>query len=95
MGTNWTPDARARDLTDYGISYLTLAVDWAGSAFKRLITAHVRGDDVIALDAARKLAKFRDMTVARASAMGFPRPDRSDASSNGGNPSLLLPQPAR
>ncbi len=30
-GTTWTPDARARDLTDYGISYLTLAVDWASA----------------------------------------------------------------
>ena len=42
-GTNWTPDVRARDLTDYGISYLTLAVDWAGSAFKRLIGAYACG----------------------------------------------------
>jgi hypothetical protein len=85
-GTSWTPDVRARDLTDYGISYLTLAVDWAGSAFKRLIAAHVRGDDVIALGVALKLAKFRDQVAARADAMGFPRPDRSDAIANGAIP---------
>ena len=67
------PEPRARDLTDYGISYLTLAVDWAGSAFGRLIGAHMRGDDVIALDAARRLARFRDLASARADAMGFPQ----------------------
>jgi hypothetical protein len=75
-GTSWTPAGRVRDLTDYHISYTTLAVDWASSAFGWLVTAHMSGEDVIALDTARKLAKFRDLTVARADAMGFPRPDR-------------------
>ena len=70
-GTTWTPGPRARDLTDYKISYLTLAVDWAGTAFGKLIGAHARGDDVIALDAARRLARFRDLASARADAMGF------------------------
>jgi hypothetical protein len=80
-GTTWTPGTRARDLTDYQISYLSLAVDWAGSAFGRLIGAHIRGDDVIALDTARRLARFRDLASARADAMGFLRgdgPNRGD-----------------
>ena len=32
-----------------------------------------RGDDVIALDAARRLARFRDLASAKADAMGFPQ----------------------
>ena len=71
-GTTWTPKPRTRDLTNYGMSYLTLAGDWAGSAFERLIGAHVRGDDAIALDLARRLAKFRDLASAKAEALGFP-----------------------
>jgi hypothetical protein len=72
-GTTWSPGPRTHDLTDYGISYLSLARDWAGSAFQTLIGAHMRGDDVIALDAARRLARFRDLATAKADAMGFPR----------------------
>jgi len=74
-GTPWTPAPRSRDLTNYGITYLSLAHGWAGSVFTRLIGAHARGDDVIALDAARKLAKFRDLVSARADALGIPRDD--------------------
>ncbi len=81
--TTWTPEPRARDLTDYQISYLTLAIDWAASAFGRLVGAHMRGDDVIALDAARKLARFRDLASARADAMGFPQPDGQNRMGNG------------
>ena len=72
-GTAWTPEPRARDLTDYGISYMTLAIDWAGAAFRQMIEAHRRGDDVIALNTARRLARFRDLATAKADAMGFPR----------------------
>ncbi len=70
-GSTWTPAPRGRDLTDYHISYMSLASNWAASAFGRLIGAHTRGDDVIALDLARKLAKFRDLATAKAEAMGF------------------------
>ena len=77
-GTTWTPEPRARDLTDYGISYLTLAINWASSAFERLIRAHMRGEDVIALDAARRLARFRDLASAKADAMGFPASNRQN-----------------
>jgi hypothetical protein len=88
-GTTWMPEARARDLTDYGISYLTLAGDWAASAFGRLIAAHMRGEDVIALDAARKLAKFRDLATAKADEMGFPRQERQ--SRRGAEPAPRFP----
>jgi hypothetical protein len=82
-GTIWTPGPRARDLTAYGISYLTLANNWAASAFGRLVGAHMKGDDVIALDTARKLARFRDLAVARADAMGFPQVDQENRTGNG------------
>ena len=76
-GTTWTPAPRARDLTDYGISYLSLARDWAVSSFHRLVAAHARGDDGVALDLARKLARFRDLVTARGDALGFARPGRN------------------
>ena len=85
-GTTWTPELRGRDLTDYGISYLTLATDWAGSAFLRLIGAHVRGEDVIALDTAHKLARFRDLASAKADEMGFAPGDRRHWRGNGPAP---------
>jgi hypothetical protein len=73
-GTSWIPEPRARDLTDYQISYVTLATGWAATAYKRLVDAHERGEDAIALDTARKLARFRDLATAKADAMGFPLP---------------------
>ena len=72
-GTTWTPDAHGPDLTDYHISYLTLATDWAAAVFVRLVSAHMRGDDVIALDAARRLASFAKAVDTTAEAMGFQR----------------------
>lgn len=72
-GTTWTPEVRGRDLTDYHISYLTLATDWAVPVFVRLVSAHMRGDDAIALDAARRLSAFAKAAEAKAEAMGFPR----------------------
>ena len=88
--TTWTPEPRARDLTDYGISYLTLALNWASSAFERLISAHMNGDDVIALDTARRLAKFRDLASASADAMGFPPSDRQDRGGTGPAPRFFF-----
>ena len=84
--TPWTPGPRGRDLTDYGISYLSLAYNWAGFAFSRLIEAHVRGDEVIALDAARRLSRFRDLAAARADAMGFARPEQQRSNEAGVRP---------
>ena len=85
-GTTWTPAPRVRDLTDYRISYLSLAGDWAASAFQRLIAAHIRGDDVVALDAARRLSKFRAAVDAKADAMGFPLPERQSFEGDGRPP---------
>jgi hypothetical protein len=72
-GTSWTPEVRVRDFTDYHISYLSLAEAWAASVFGRLVTAHRRGDDVIALDAARRLSAFAKAVDIKADAMGFRR----------------------
>ena len=72
-GTNWTPEVRGRDLTDYHINYLTLATEWAAAVFIRLIDAHMRGDDAIALDAARRLSAFVKAVETKAAAMGFQR----------------------
>ena len=70
-------------MTNYGMSYLTLAVDWAGSGFGRLINAHRRGDDVIALDLARRLVKFRDRAEMKAKALGFPLAARMNRGGTG------------
>jgi hypothetical protein len=75
-GTLWTSKVPSGDLTDYHITFLTLANEWAGVVFDRLISAHVRGDDVVALAAARRLAAFQKAVDARAAAMGFERPER-------------------
>ncbi len=75
-GTTWTPEIRGRDLTDYHISYLTLARDWAATMFVRLLDAHMRADDAIALDAARRLSAFAPAAEARAMEMGFERAPR-------------------
>jgi hypothetical protein len=71
--TTWTPEVRGRDLTDYGLNYLTMARDWTSIVFLRLIDAHRRGDDAIALDAARRLSAFARSAEARAEALGFAR----------------------
>jgi hypothetical protein len=84
--TAWKPEPRNRDLTNYGISYLTLASNWAGAAFGRLIDAHIRGEDVIALDAARRLVRFRDLATAAADAMGFPPEARQSRDGTGPAP---------
>jgi hypothetical protein len=72
-GTSWTPEVRGRDLTDYHISYVTLATDWAAAVFTRLVTAHVQADDAVALDAARRLSAFAKAVDTEADAMGFQR----------------------
>ena len=73
--TGWDPERRGRDLTDYGISYVSLADDWAVAMYRRLIGAHEAGRDAVALDSARRLARFRDLVSRQADAMGFARLD--------------------
>jgi hypothetical protein len=71
--TTWTPELRGRNLTDYHVSYLTLAREWAATMFVRLVDAHMQGDDAIALDAARRLSAFAKAAEARAMQLGFQR----------------------
>jgi hypothetical protein len=71
-GTTWSPEVHGNDLTDYQISYLTLANDRAAAVYIRLVAAHMRGDDVVALDAARRLSAFAKAVDQKAAAMGFP-----------------------
>src|SRR6202000_772338 len=74
-GTSWTPDVRPPDLTDYHISYLTLAQDWADRVYNRAVDAHGRGDDAVALDAARRVSAFVAKAGPALEAMGFPPPN--------------------
>jgi hypothetical protein len=71
--TPWTPDTPKNDLTDYKVSFVTLANEWAFDVYDRLIAAHERADDAVALDAARRLSAFRKAVDARAEALGFQR----------------------
>ena len=71
-GTIWKPEAGRLDLTDYRISYLTLAREWAGRAYNRAVDAHGRGDDAIALDASRRVSAFVKAAEARLAELGFP-----------------------
>lgn len=73
--TVWKPEITGRDLTDYGISYLTLASEWALSLFDRAVDAHMRGYDRLALADTRLLVEASRKIEARAAVMGFPRPD--------------------
>jgi hypothetical protein len=70
-GTTWTPDGPRPDLTDYRITFVSLANTWAHAVYPRLIAAHQKGVDGLALDAARRLDAFRKSVEARAEAMGF------------------------
>jgi hypothetical protein len=71
-GTGWKPDGPKFDLTNYGISYLTLAQEWAWYLFDRTLCAHMRGDDRIALAGARMLLTARTAIEAKANELGFP-----------------------
>jgi hypothetical protein len=54
--------------------YPALALDWAWNAFERGATAHMRGDDRLALADARMLAKVQPLIEAEAKQRGF-KPD--------------------
>lgn len=64
------------DLRSYGISYLTLARELVGYRYERAVSAHLRGDDPLALLDARALTALAGSIEARCEAMGFDRPDR-------------------
>jgi hypothetical protein len=71
--TGWTPDRGKVDLTSYGVSYLTLASDWAWCLFDRALEAHAAGDDPLALVSLRELDLIQSLVEAKAMGMGFPR----------------------
>jgi hypothetical protein len=71
--TGWTADRSPLDLTDDGVSYLTLATEWAWSLFDRGVRAHSAGDDPLALASFRELARIQPLIEAKALSMGFPR----------------------
>jgi len=72
-GTGRKPQRGSRNLTPYGVSYLTMASDWAWALFDRAVDAHARADHPLALASARDLARIRPLIEAKAEAMGFPR----------------------
>ena len=74
-GTKWTPEMTGRDLTDYHVTFLSLANEWAGIVFDRLVAAHERGHDAVALDAAHRASAFQQAVDTRAEAIGFQRPE--------------------
>ena len=59
-GTTWTPEFQGRGRTDYPIYYGTLAREWAATMFVRLVCAHARADDAIALDSAPTAVGIRE-----------------------------------
>jgi hypothetical protein len=71
MGT-WSPAGSGR-FEDYD-PYLELAGDWAWALFDRMICAHMRGDEALALATARKLADVQPRIEVEAARRGFQRP---------------------
>jgi hypothetical protein len=53
--------------------YLEFAGDWAWAMFDRTICAHMRGDEVLALATARRLAEVQPKIEAECVRRGFPR----------------------
>ncbi len=74
--TTWTPDNTRPDLTDEDIGFASLSWGWSETVYSRLIEAHCGGDDAVALDAARRLDRFRKAVEAKAGAPGFRREGR-------------------
>ncbi|HKQ92766.1 MAG TPA: hypothetical protein VJZ77_19055 [Blastocatellia bacterium] len=63
--------------------YLDLANDWTWNAFERAATAHMRGDDRLALADARMLAKIQPLIEVEAEQRGFiPDTDYSNSPSS-------------
>jgi len=84
--TNWSPNpelwmggfgrggmpAQTKD------PYLEFAGDWAWAMFDRVISAHQRGDEALALATARQLAQVQPKIEAECARRGFPRPRNYD-----------------
>ena len=89
--TTWRPPGSARDLTSYGVSYLTLASNWTWALFDRAVAAHGLRDDRQALADARELARVRPLIEAKARSMGFPE---QPSNGSAGYLAFLKPLPA-
>ena len=80
------PPRRRRNRTNDRINYVTLASDWAESAYTRMILAHELGDDAIALDTARRLVKFRDLASVKVDQLGLAVPNQPNRFGRGHAP---------
>lgn len=84
--TNWTPNrqmmfgGRAMPNND---PYLEFAGDWAWAMFDRMISAHQRGDEVLALATARQLAQVQPKIEAECARRGFKRQPYYDSRRQG------------
>ncbi len=63
--TTWTPVNARPDVADEMVSFPSLSRGWAETLYLRLIAAHCGADDVVALDAARRLDRFRQAVAAK------------------------------
>lgn len=89
--TRWKPGAGGRDLTSYGVSYLSLASDWAWALFDRAGLSHAARNDPLALADARELGRVAPLIEARLAALGFN--DRADPNNSGRPLEFLKPLP--
>ena len=59
--------------------YLRLASDWAWALFDRAVTAHMRGDDRLAVLDCRELSRVQPLIEAEAERRDFPKPHYFDS----------------
>jgi hypothetical protein len=72
-GTTWKPGA-GQEPADNRVTYQMLATEWADQMYNRAVDAHGRGDDVIALDTARRVSAFIKAAGPVLDELGFARP---------------------
>ena len=96
---NWSPDQQTMlrlqpDVFQSGTNaadaydpYLELAGDWAWSLFDQILSAHMRGDETLALTSARQLAKAQPEIEAEAERRKYRRPQ--NYSSQPSKPNVL------
>jgi len=80
--TNRVQPAASVRAEDYD-PYLEIAGDWAWALFDRMICAHMRGDEALALASARKLAEVQPKIEAEAARRGFRRQEYYDSTRRG------------
>jgi hypothetical protein len=75
----WNGGTSARQNEDDKDPYLLLAYEWTWALFDRALTAHVTGDDRMALLSARALVPIRDAVESEAASRRLPPPVNADA----------------